>query len=273
MTNGTDILLLINNDPIAALTSNDFNCEVDVKDITSKDSVGWRECKPMKKSFNGSANGFIKGVGINLVKSSENLANANNWDQGTNTITPNYSVNPFGKKTMNNLVFSGATLLINQFIDNNTYIIGDVLTFSIYAKGSGSIYILIEDNAGTPTSQTITLTSTLTRYSVTRTLLAIDANVTIQKNTATSVQVGCAMVNKGSTALPYTRSGYTFDELYDLQNNGTKITMRISDQIDGNKQYSGYGYIKSLKHTDPVEDTSTFTCSIEGTADLSKTTI
>ena len=49
--------------------------------------------------------------------------------------------------------------------------------------------------------------------------------------------------------------------------------MLISDQIDGNKQYSGYGYIKSLKHTDPVEDTSTFTCSIEGTADLSKTTI
>jgi hypothetical protein len=272
MTNGTDILLLIDNDPIAALTSNDFNCEVDVKDITSKDSAGWRECKPMKKSFNGSANGFIKGVGINLIKSSENLANANNWINETNTITPNYSVNPFGKKTINNLVFSGGTLYINQFLATNTYIVGDVITFSIYAKGTGSIYIKIEDNTS-QTSATITLTSTLTRYSVTRTILDADVNLIIQKNTATSVQVGCAMVNKGSTALPYERSGYTFDELYDLQNNGTKITMLISDQVDGNKQYSGFGYIKSLKHTDPVEDTSTFTCSIEGTADLSKTTI
>jgi hypothetical protein len=108
------------------------------------------------------------------------------------------------------------------------------------------------------------------------TLLSNDSNdvtVKIYKGTATSATVANIMVNIGATALPYTRSGYTFDELYDLQNNGTKITMRISDQIDGNKQYSGFGYIKSLKHTDPVEDTSTFTCSIEGTADLSKTTI
>lgn len=272
MTNGTDILLLIDNDPIAALTSNDFNCEVDVKDITSKDSAGWRECKPMKKSFNGSANGFIKGVGVNLLKSSENLANANNWEILSNIITLNYSVNPFGKKTINNLAFNGYQPFILQYLESNSYTIGDTLTFSLYAKGSGTIYIKIDSQSG-EIFQSITLTSTLTRYSITKTNIAQNALVIIEKNTATSVQVGCLMVNIGSTALPYTRSGYTFDELYDLQNNGTKITMLISDQIDGNKQYSGYGYIKSLKHTDPVEDTSTFTCSIEGTADLSKTTI
>lgn len=271
MTNGTDILLLIDNDPIAALTSNDFNCEVDVKDITSKDSAGWRECKPMKKSFNGSANGFIKGVGVNLVKSSENLANANNWNLASNTIATNTLVDAFGKKTIDTITFSGAQG-IEQILAPNSYIVGDVLTFSIYAKGSDSIYIKIQDDTSV-TSQTITLTATLTRYSVTRTILDNDVTLKIEKNTATAAQVGNMMVNQGSTALPYTRSGYTFDELYDLQNNGTKITMLISDQIDGNKQYSGYGYIKSLKHTDPVEDTSTFTCSIEGTADLSKTTI
>lgn len=270
MTNGTDILLLINNDPIAALTSNDFNCEVDVKDITSKDSAGWRECKPMKKSFNGSANGFIKGVGVNLLKSSENLV-SDYWNLASNTIATNTLVDAFGKKTIDTITFSGAQG-IEQFLNIYSYIVGDVLTFSIYAKGSGSIYIKIVDNYS-ETSQTITLTATLTKYSVTRTILDSNAYVTIEKNTATAAQVGNMMVNQGSTALPYTRSGYTFDELYDLQNNGTKITMLISDQIDGNKQYSGFGYIKSLKHTDPVEDTSTFTCSIEGTADLSKTTI
>lgn len=269
MTNGTDILLLIDNDPIAALTSNDFNCEVDVKDITSKDSAGWRECKPMKKSFNGSANGFIKGVGINLVKSSENLANANNWNKGTNTITINTADDAFGKKTADLITFTSAH--ITQSISNVA--IGDYVTFSLYAKGSGTIIIKVQ-NLDYNSTQTITLTGTLTRYSVT--FQSLDGNVVsveIYKGTATSATVSNIMVNIGSTALPYTRSGYTFDELYDLQNNGTKITMRISDQIDGNKQYSGYGYIKSLKHTDPVEDTSTFTCSIEGTADLSKTTI
>jgi hypothetical protein len=269
MTNGTDILLLIDNDPIAALTSNDFNCEVDVKDITSKDSAGWRECKPMKKSFNGSANGFIKGVGVNLVKSSENLANATNWNKGTNTITSNSAVDAFGRKTADLITFTTAE--ITQSID---YVqIDDYVTFSLYAKGSGTMFIKVE-NLDYNTTQSITLTGTLTRYSVT--LLSNDSNdvtVKIYKGTATSATVANIMVNIGQTALPYERSGYTFDELYDLQNNGTKITMRISDQIDGNKQYSGFGYIKSLKHTDPVEDTSTFTCSIEGTADLSKTTI
>jgi hypothetical protein len=269
MTNGTDILLLIDNDPIAALTSNDFNCEVDVKDITSKDSAGWRECKPMKKSFNGSANGFIKGVGVNLVKSSENLANANNWSKGTNTITSNSAVDAFGRKTADLITFTASE--ITQSIDNIQ--IDDYVTFSLYAKGSGTMFIRIR-NADTNTTQSITLTGTLTRYSATfQSTDGVDVYVDIYKGTATSATVSNIMVNIGATALPYTRSGYTFDELYDLQNNGTKITMLISDQIDGNKQYSGYGYIKSLKHTDPVEDTSTFTCSIEGTADLSKTTI
>lgn len=270
MTNGTDILLIVNGDAVAALTSNDFNCEVDIKDITSKDSAGWRECKPLKKSFNATANGFIKGVGTNIIKSSENL-NTSNWQHYLNTVTPNYSNDAFGKKTINNIVFSGGILYVNQLLPINSYQVGDTITFSVYAKGSGSIYLKIEDDTS-QTSQTITLTGTLTRYSVTRTLLDANAIVIIQKNTATSVEVGCTMVNQGSSAITYQRSGMTYDELYDLQQTGTEILMTISDQISGNKQYYGSGFIKSLKQTDPVEDISTFNCSIEGTAELIKGT-
>lgn len=269
MTNGTDILLLIDNEPIGCLTSNDFNCEVEVKDVTSKDSAGWRECQPLKKSFNGTANGFIKGVGVTLVKSSENLANTNNWSKGTNTITSNSSNDAFGKKTADLITFT--TDIITQPISNVT--VDDFVTFSLYAKGSGTMIIRIK-NADYNTTQTITLTGTLTRYSATfQSNDGIAVYVDIYKGTATSATVSNIMVNIGDTALPYTRSGLTFDELYDLEKNGTEITMLISDQISGDKQYSGSGYLKSLKQTDPVEDIATFSCSIEGTANLTKSTI
>lgn len=269
MTNGTDILLIVNGDAVAALTSNDFNCEIDVKDITTKDSAGWRECKPLKKSFNATANGFIKGVGTNIIRSSENLANTTNWNLGTNTIVSNYAVDAFGKKTATLINFTSAHIV--QSIDYVT--LDDYVTFSLYAKGSGTIVIKVQndDHNGL---QTITLTSTLTRYSVTfQSTDGVNVSVEIYKGTATSAVVSNLMVNIGQTALPYQRSGITYDELYDLEQAGTKITMLISDQVSGDKQYSGSGFIKSLKQTDPVEDISTFSCSIEGTAQLIKSTI
>lgn len=269
MTNGTDILLILNGDPIAALTSNDFNCENEIKDVTTKDANGWRECLPLKKSFNGSANGFIKGVGVNLLKSSENLLNADNWDYGTNTITLNYADDAFGKKTANLIAFT--SYHIHQDIYNVA--LDDYITFSIYAKGTGTI-VIKAGNDNHNQLYTITLTSTLTRYSVTFQVQDdINAYVELYKGTATSATVANLMVNIGQTALDYQRSGLSFDDLYTLISNGQELTMKISDQISGDKSYSGSGYLKSLKQTDPVEDIATFTCMVEGTAELTKSTI
>lgn len=60
MVNGTDITIKVGTKVIARLTSNDFNLEREIKDVTTKQSAGWREILVYKKSFNFSANGFYE---------------------------------------------------------------------------------------------------------------------------------------------------------------------------------------------------------------------
>jgi hypothetical protein len=269
LKNGTDILLLINDNPISALTSNDFNIDVDIKSITSKDDYGWEAKKPTKKSFAATASGFIKGVGNNLLKASEDLSNVYWLKTGTLSVTTNSDTDFNGKQTLDTVTFGTGT--IYQVL---TVLSSTAYTFSAYVKGTGTISLSVTDGVTTQT-QSITLSSTLTRYSVTITTDAASTTLTcnVNKVGATSAKVGNLMVNSSSTVLDYTRSGLTFEELYDLTVAGTLFTMVISDQVSGNKQWSGSGYLKALKQGASVEDIATYSCSIEGTATMAKQTI
>lgn len=269
MKNGTDIVLLIDGQVAGAVTTNDFNLSSEMLDITNKDTQGWRKVQPAKKSFNCNVEGFVLDS-KNLLKHSENLSNSA-WfkDTGTNIVS-NVENDLFGKKTADSIVF-GSGNFVTQTIpcEPNT-----LYTFSIGLRGSSDVDIELEDDDGGLNTGVINLTSTTTRYSLTITTAAAATQLTVKinKNGASVVFVSNTMLNKGAL-VPYERSGYSFGELYTLQDNKTAIQVRITSQINTEKQFTGTAYLSNLTLGAPVEDTVTYSGTLEGTAQLVKTTI
>lgn len=269
MKNGTDIILLIDGQVAGAVTTNDFNLSAEMLDVTNKDTQGWRKVQPAKKSFNCSIEGFVL-ESKNLLKHSENLANSA-WvkDTGTNIVS-NTENDLFGKKTADTIVFGTGTF-VTQTIPckpNTLY------TFSLGLRGSNDVNIEIEDDDGGLNTDVINLTSTTTRRSITLTTAAAATQLTVKvlENGASVAFVSNTMVNEGAL-IPYERSGYTFEDLFDLQNNKTAMQVRITSQQNGDKQFTGTAYLSNLTLGAPVEDTVTYSGTLEGTAQISKTTI
>lgn len=67
-------------------------------------------------------------------------------------------------------------------------------------------------------------------------------------------------------------ANYGFEDLWDAWKAGTQLTVRFSTENPGDIDYSGTGYITSLKCTFPDHDNSTYDVTIEGNSDLSKAT-
>jgi len=71
----------------------------------------------------------------------------------------------------------------------------------------------------------------------------------------------------------------TFDEtvgyeaLYDAFINRTLLYVKLSTEVTGEEKFYGTAYITSLEANAPQEDAVTYSCSIEGTAALTRATV
>lgn len=65
-------------------------------------------------------------------------------------------------------------------------------------------------------------------------------------------------------------AAYSFEDLWDAWKAGTSLTVRFSTENPGDIDYSGTGYIESLKASFPDHENSTFDFTIKGASDLAK---
>ena len=65
-------------------------------------------------------------------------------------------------------------------------------------------------------------------------------------------------------------ASYGFEDLYDVIDARTPVTVRWSTGVVGDTYYEGSCYITSLSRTDGLEESSTFECSFEGTGAVTK---
>jgi predicted secreted protein len=68
-------------------------------------------------------------------------------------------------------------------------------------------------------------------------------------------------------------ASYGFSDLFTLAAARTKITVKMSTEVAGDKAYNGDAYITSVSKSSPNENTETFSLSLQGTGAITETTI
>ena len=68
-------------------------------------------------------------------------------------------------------------------------------------------------------------------------------------------------------------STYGYSDLFSLWNSRGQVDVVLTTATAGDKIYSGSAYITSLSQSNPLEDTSTFSVSLEGTGALTESTL
>ena len=66
---------------------------------------------------------------------------------------------------------------------------------------------------------------------------------------------------------------YGFEDLFDAFVLRTKVNVAWTTSVAGDAEYSGDCYITSLERTDGLEESSTFSVSLEGTGEVIKTVV
>lgn len=131
----------------------------------------------------------------NICLRASNMTNAS-WSRTTMTATANTANDPFGTTTYSTITASGANATCLQSI---TVTSGVAYTFSIdlyRITGSGTVQITMDNGA---TWTTVTLTSSIQRFSVTQTTGSTTAVVGVRIVTNTdAVGVGSAQLEQGS---------------------------------------------------------------------------
>ena len=275
VVNGNYILLSVNGEQVAGLQANDESYNTAMRDATIKASMGDSEFAPGLRSAEINCSGVFFEKLKNLLKQTENFENSA-WSKDSGiTVTQNSgsAPSPYNRKTADLITFNAGNNIIQSITD--VFTIGNDLVFSICAKGTGSIDITITDDSTNFNTYTITLTGALTRYFVTHNL-AISATgvyISITKNTATSVTVFGAQLEKGTTPTQYLPSGTKLIDLINLELAGTKIPCVISSFVSGEMVDSSNAYISNIKRTLAKDENVTFTCALKVTGSITNSTI
>jgi hypothetical protein len=67
-------------------------------------------------------------------------------------------------------------------------------------------------------------------------------------------------------------AAYGFEDLFDVMESRTLVTLRFTTGVTGDKYYEGEAYVTSIARTDGLEESSTFEATFEGTGVLAKDT-
>lgn len=252
--NGTDIILMVDGQRFAAATANEFNISRAMRDITNKDTGGW------KKNAYGLAEASMNGTGLfltsvtNLLAYSEALNNA--WWVKTGLTIDSTKVNgPDGLKNAFNITALTASDTLNSSL--LTLEVDSSICFSIWVKGTGDIDVVVGDeliDASTPA----TLSGSWQRISVTLdTDTGIDCYCGITIQGATSLQVYGPQLEYGTTPTAYQPSGNSYNYFADAIKNKTEIACMITNQKD--YTLSGTCLVSNLTLAAPMEENTTFT--------------
>lgn len=273
---GTVILLSVNGERVSALVANDETYATAMRDVTTKESLGESESAPGLRSADLNCSGLFFEQLKNLLKKSEGFDNSI-WVKDTGvTVAANVDSAPvlYNRKTVDEITW-GAGTYIQQAIPNGTFLNTDIVVFSLWVKGSGTINLECSDDSGFPhVSSTITLTSTLTRYEVSYAMsTANNVYVKINKLTGTKVRVWGAQLELGTVATSYFPSGQKLQDLITLEQAGTKIPCIVSSFVSGEITDSMNAYISSIKKTNAQNANVTFTCTLKITGAITDSTI
>ena len=68
-------------------------------------------------------------------------------------------------------------------------------------------------------------------------------------------------------------AGYSVDDLYAFMNTRTQLTVRMSTETSTHKYYEGCAYLTSIEMSAGVEDSATYSITLEGTGALTEGTV
>jgi hypothetical protein len=272
--NGNLIILNLNGSLIAKMTALDMNVEREMLDKTDKFSNNWTASQPGNKSFSLSCEGFVVDpYDKNILMYSENFANTY-WTKTGATISATLYADPNGFIRANRTSgFSSGDSIEAAITD--TLPTGDYV-FSVWIKtvtGTVDVDLELKDDTSGNTD-TITATTTWTRYSVTHDLTTgSGVEVAIIAGGTAEIQVFGAQLESGTVATEYEPTGVKYSTLFAAVENGTKFNVQISDATTGNQEYVGEAYVSNLSLTAPQGQLVTFSCELTGEGDLTMQTI
>jgi hypothetical protein len=263
--------MYIDGERAALATGTQVSIETASDDVTTNDSQGWQEVIPTNHKFSASVDALAEGQLKNLLLFPEDISNAA-WTKDSNASATKYvATDPFGQQHAGVITW-GTGGFVSQNITGVAA--GQIITASFWVAGSGSVRASITDGGGTGMGTTHALTGTLTRISVTYTC-TVGGSVVIKLNkvSGTAVTYFGAMANLGSILLDYKGSSYKLSKFVDAQKNRTKIAVRYSTDITGDVQFAGYAYILKIDVKTEPGKANRFTASLEGTGELTPTTV
>jgi hypothetical protein len=272
--NGNLIRLNLNGSLIAKMTALDMNVEREMLDKTDKFSNNWTASQPGNKSFSLSCEGFVVDpYDKNILMYSENFANTY-WTKTGATISATLYADPNGFIRANRTSGYSTGDSIEAAIAD-TLPTGDYV-FSVWIKtvtGTVDVDLELKDDTSGNTD-TITATTTWTRYSVTHDLTTgSGVEVAIIAGGTAEIQVFGAQLESGTVATEYEPTGVKYSTLFAAVENGTKFNVQISDATTGNQEYVGEAYVSNLSLTAPQGQLVTFSCELTGEGDLTMQTI
>ena len=65
-------------------------------------------------------------------------------------------------------------------------------------------------------------------------------------------------------------AAYGYEDISDIMDARTQVTVTYTTNVAGDQEYTGSGYVTGLSRTDGLEESTTFSITIEGTGALTK---
>lgn len=259
--------LYFNSRRLALAQSKSVALKTASENVTTDDSYGWEESIPGNHSLEGSVEGLITAHYDNLLQFPEDLSKSI-WSKtdGAITVDPDNGDDNFGQKRLNFVDNGAATEQVYQQVTGLTAL--NPYTFSIWLKGSGTLYLKFNTK-----TVLVTLTNTLTRYSITDDASATTENVIIEFLGAVRFYACNAMLNQGESALPYKGSTLMAKELMEFEKNKTKLTLRWSTDLDTDKTIECQAYIMGFDLKTKQGSPNQFSCSFKATGTITQQTI
>lgn len=267
---GNYLSLYVGGQRIALTKSNDFSQKIATEDMTTKDSQGFKEVLPTLKEASCSMEGICTSNLTNLLQFPENFENAV-WEKTAATISGTRTADLNDQLRAQVLTWNADTSFLQ-------YIAGtfdsQLVYFSVWVKGTGSINLEIGYGGGSVSSSTITLTSTWTRYSVSATTAPLDTDVYVAINQISGTAVSLSSPQfELNNLTAYKGSTETLRDLQALVENRTQISLLYSDYFSGSFSTAYEGFLTDISVKNSHDSISTFTCNFQSTGAIIITTI